>query len=222
MNTPVARARVWDLPTRLFHWTLVALIALQFATAQFGLLDMSWHFRFGYATLALIVFRVVWGFVGSQTSRFTHFVRGPGAIVAYTRATFSREPHVAIGHNPLGGWSVLVFLASISVQCVSGLFSSDGVDTDGPLADNVTSATVKFFTRVHDWNQDFLLLLIAVHVVAIALYRVVRHDDLTGPMLTGRRPLETGPLHFASNGRALVVIVLAALAVGVLALWAQN
>src|SRR5689334_12667253 len=94
-------ARVWDLPTRLFHWALVVLVALQFATAEFGWLSMEWHYRFGYATLALILFRVAWGFVGSQSSRFAEFVRGPRAVWRYLRAEISTNPQISIGHNPL-------------------------------------------------------------------------------------------------------------------------
>src|SRR5262249_12671645 len=121
MNVVKAHAQlVWDLPTRMFHWLLVVLVALQFATAEFHLLDMRWHFWFGYATLALVLFRVLWGVFGSQTSRFADFVRGPTAVWGYLRS-LAPAPK-PIGHNPLGGWSVLAMLTCLLLQSVTGLF----------------------------------------------------------------------------------------------------
>jgi cytochrome b len=210
------------LPTRLFHWALVLLIALQYATAKFHFLDMDWHFRFGYATLTLIIFRVCWGFFGSQSSRFTHFVRGPAAVVRYVRSQFSTNPQVSIGHNPLGGWSVIVLIISVLVQAVSGLFASDGVDTDGPLSDKVSSSTVKILTRVHVWNENILLILIALHVVAIALYFVLRRDDLLTPMISGKKSVVGQPMVFASLWRALLLLIISASAVTGLIVWAMR
>ena len=213
---------IWDLPTRLFHWTLVLLIALQYATAKFGFLDMDWHFRFGYATLTLIVFRVCWGFFGSQSSRFTRFVRGPVVVVRYVRSQFSTNPQVSIGHNPLGGWSAIVLIVCVLTQAISGLFASDGVDTDGPLSDKVSSSTVKILTRVHLWNENILLILIALHVVAIALYFVLRHDDLLTPMITGRKAIAGQPIVFVSLWRALLLLVISISAVTGLIVWATR
>jgi len=207
--------RVWDLPTRLFHWLLVVLIALLYATGEFGMLDMRWHFWLGYATLALIVFRVLWGLFGSQTSRFAGFVRGPAAIIAYARALFSTSPQVSIGHNPLGGWSVLALLASVGVQSVTGLFASDEIDVDGPLAARVSTRTIKLMTRLHHWNGNLLLALIGVHIAAVLLYLLVKNENLIAPMLSGRR--DFGPqdapaagLRFASGRRALALFALSA------------
>ena len=216
------KSLIWDLPTRLFHWVLVVLIALQYATAEFHFLDMDWHFRFGYATLALILFRVLWGVFGSQTSCFRHFVRGPAAVITHVRALLSTNPHVSVGHNPLGGWSVLVLLLCVAVQVLSGLFASDGIDTDGPFADRVSNAAAQAFTRVHDWNQNVLLVLIALHVVAIVLYRVLRNEDLVAAMITGRRAVETPSLRFAGIGRALVLFVICAVVVAALILWGTR
>ena len=133
---------VWDLPTRLFHWLLVVLILLLYATGEFGMLDMRWHFWFGYATLALMVFRLLWGLFGSQTSRFADFVRGPVAVGRYVKEQISTNAHFSVGHNPLGGWSVLALLLSVLVQSASGLFASDGIDTDGPFSGSVSGYTV--------------------------------------------------------------------------------
>jgi cytochrome b len=213
--------RVWDLPTRAFHWTLAVLIALQYATGEFHFLDMRWHFWFGYATLALIAFRVLWGFLGSQTSRFADFVRGPRAVFGYIRAQFSTNPQTRIGHNPLGGWSVLALLASVAVQAVSGLFTSDDIDTDGPFVAHVSDSAVKLMTRVHHWNENVLLILVCLHVVAVLLYLVVKHDDLILPMLTGRkRAVQTRDLRFASAWLALALLAICAALVAALAWWA--
>lgn len=212
--------RVWDLPTRLFHWLLVVLIVLQYATAEFHLLDMEWHIRFGYATLALIVFRLLWGIFGSQTSRFAEFVRGPSTVFRHTAALISNKAAASVGHNPLGGWSVLVLLASVLLQTVSGLFASDGIDIQGPLADRLTMAAVKTWTRIHVWNQDVLLILIALHVLAIALYFVLRNENLLSPMISGRKVVDTVPVRFAGIVRAFVLLVIASAAVAILVVWA--
>ncbi len=219
--------RIWDLPTRLFHWLLVVLIALQYATAEFHVLDMEWHFRFGYATLALIVFRLLWGIFGSQTSRFATFVRGPSAVWRHavsliSSKTTSNKTMSSIGHNPLGGWSVLVLIASVLLQTVSGLFASDAIDTAGPLSSRLTTAAAKTWTRIHVWNQNVLLILIALHVLAIGLYYVLRHENLLTPMITGHTRVQTAPLRSAGALRAWVLFGIAMAAVGALLFWAMH
>ena len=205
---------IWDLPTRLFHWALVVLIALQFATAEFGFLSMEWHYRFGWAALALIVFRIAWGFAGSQTSRFADFVRGPAVVMRYAKAMFSTNPQMHIGHNPLGGWSVLAILACVLVQAVSGLFTSDGIDEDGPFVDAVSSATVKLATKLHHLGETVLIALIALHVAAVLLHWLVKRDNLIVPMITGRKRIDSpAPVRFASGWLALVLFAIAAAAI---------
>ena len=206
--------RVWDLPTRVFHWLLVVLIAAQYATAKFHWLDMDWHMRFGLATLALLLFRLLWGFAGSQTSRFSDFVRGPRSAWIYLKSQFSTNPQGSIGHNPLGGWSVVMLLACIAVQAISGLFSSDDIITDGPLAAHVSSATVKLMTRVHVWNQSILLVLIVLHIAAVLAYLLIARVNLTRPMITGRKTMaQTEMLKFAPTWRALILLAVAIAAV---------
>jgi cytochrome b len=213
--------RVWDLPTRAFHWTLAVLIALQYATGEFHFLDMRWHFWFGYATLALIAFRVLWGFCGSQTSRFADFLRGPAAVWRYLRSQSSTNPQTRVGHNPLGGWSVVALLTSAAVQSVSGLFASDEIDTDGPFVAHVSDATVKLLTRVHHWNENVLVTLIGLHVVAVLLYLLIKHDDLIVPMLTGRkRSADARSLRFVDARMAFALFVLCAAAVAAMVWWA--
>ena len=220
-TSPLADTRIWDLPTRLFHWTLVVLVVLLYASGEFELLDMRWHFWAGYAVLALLGFRLLWGFAGSQTSRFGEFVRAPSAVVVYLKALRAGQHRVAVGHNPLGGWSVLALLASVAVQAVSGLFASDELEVDGPLVAHVSNYTVKLMTRVHHWNQNVLLALVGLHVVAVLAYLLLRHENLIRPMFSGRRALAEPPrLRFASNRLALALLLLCVGAVAALVWYA--
>jgi cytochrome b len=206
--------RVWDLPTRLFHWVLVALVALQFATAEFHWLSMQWHYRFGYATLALLVFRIVWGFFGSQTSRFADFVRAPAEVWRYVKALATGRGESTVGHNALGGWSVLVMLVLLLTQTISGLFASDGIDTDGPFVDAANGATVKWMTRVHHLGETALLVVIALHIVAVLLHWLLHHDNLITPMISGRRDIDSArSLRFAGSWRAAILFLIVAAAV---------
>ena len=211
--------RVWDLPTRVFHWTLVLLVAAQFATGEFHWLSMQWHYRFGYATLALLVFRVAWGFAGSQTSRFAEFLRGPASLWRYGKSLVSGHPARSVGHNPLGGWSVVVILLLLLAQVASGLFASDGIDADGPFVDLVAGATVKWMTRIHHLGENALIAWIVLHLLAVLLHWMLQHDDLVTPMLTGRRgggQDGTATPQFASAARAALLFALAAVVVIVL------
>jgi cytochrome b len=234
MGGTQGRVKVWDVPTRLFHWALAILILLQYGTAEWHWLDMDWHFRFGYATLALLLFRVAWGFVGSASSRFAAFVRGPRQVVRYVRTTFARDDATAgrvdtealsaesqrlLGHNPLGGWSVLVLLLSLAVQAVSGLFSSDGITVFGPLNGRVSEATAALMTTIHKLNQNVLLVLIALHIGAVLYYLVARRDDLVTPMLHGYKRVVGAAPRMVSVGRALALLVAAALVVWGVVAW---
>jgi cytochrome b len=180
---------------------------------------MTWHFWLGYVVLALLIFRVLWGIFGSQTSRFDDFVRGPFAVAAYVRSLFSTNKQASIGHNPLGGWSVLALLACVLVQAVSGLFATDEIDTDGPLVPRVSMYTVKLMTRVHHWTENVLLALVGLHVVAVLLYLLLKHENLIAPMINGRKNLpQSSQLRFASEWLALALFVLAIAGVALL-LW---
>ena len=204
---------VWDLPTRLFHWTLVLLILAQYLSGEFGLIPMAWHYWLGYATLALVVFRVLWGFLGSATSRFASFVRGPGAVVRYVREIAAGRHVSIVGHNPLGGWSVLLMLASVLVQSISGLFSSDDITETGPLADRVSDAAVEWMTRVHHLNRWVLALLIALHVIAVLMHWVIRRDNLIAAMVHGRGRAAHDSASVVSVWRAVLLLAISAIAV---------
>ena len=208
------RVKIWDAPVRLVHWALVALIAFSWWSVKAH--HMEWHLLSGYAVLGLVIFRVIWGFVGSDTARFAGFVRGPTATLAYLRTLPDRRAPAPPGHNPLGAWSVLALLGLIAGVVGLGLFS---VDTDGlesgPLADRVSFDFGRACAKLHDKGFDILLWLIGLHVAAVAFYLVYKRRDLIGPMIggSGRADADAdGPaLRFAPVWR---LIVAAAVAVG--------
>lgn len=218
MTAPV-RTLVWDLPTRLFHWLLAILILLQYGTAEWHWLSMRWHVWLGYATLALLLFRVFWGFAGSQTARFADFVRGPRRVFVYmrellaARATFDAGHNP--GHNPMGGWSVLAMLLCLLVQAITGLFASNHRRTEfGPWALHVPEAWSQRMTDIHKINQNVLLILIGLHIAVVLAYWIGKNENLVGPMLHGRKSLApTAPLRFAPALRALAILAIAALIV---------
>jgi len=187
------RIRVWDPATRLFHWLLVALVIVNVYTGLTGgLNEMKYHVLSGQAILALVLFRLAWGFVGSRRSRFSDFVRGPKAVLAYARGLLGGAYAASIGHNPMGGWSVMAMLASLLVQAVTGLYANDDIFTEGPLARTVTKATSDALTVVHDINSKVLFVLIAIHLMAVFGYLIVKHENLIKPMLTGRKRVPPG------------------------------
>ena len=175
--------RVWDLPTRLFHWLLAAGVAGAVVTGKVGGNLIEWHGRIGLLILGLLTFRVAWGFIGSPTARFASFVRGPAAIRAYLRGEWR-----GVGHNPLGALSVLALLALTLAQVGSGLFSND-IAFEGPLAALVGKDWSNRASGVHEWLLYGLLALIGLHVAAIAYYVRVRKDNLLRPMVTGWREI---------------------------------
>lgn len=180
---------VWDVPIRLFHWLLVLAVAGLVVTAKVGGNWLEWHTKLGYFVLGLVFFRLIWGFVGTTHARFGAFLRGPKAVVAYTRTLFAKHADATshVGHNPLGGWSTMVMLVLIGFQAISGLFANDDVLLEGPYANRVTKATSDFLTKLHKLNSDLILILIGIHVVAIALYYFYKKDNLVKPMLTGKK-----------------------------------
>ena len=206
---------VWDLPLRLFHWLLVALLISQVVTVNIGGNAMEYHMLGGYALLSLVLFRIVWGFAGSRHARFADFLRGPKTVIAYARslAGGAHAPHT--GHNPLGGWSVLAMLASLLVQASTGLFADDDIMTTGPLAHLVSGDTVSLCTKIHAINVWVLAALIALHLIAVMFYLLVKRENLIAPMIHGRKPgiAPAGPELRAGVGRALLILALSGLAV---------
>ena len=176
---------VWDLPTRLTHWSFVVCIAVSWWTAEQRLMD--WHRYSGYTMLGLLVFRIYWGIAGSSTARFARFLSGPRAVLAHLR--LSREQRMrSVGHTPLGSWSVVVLLLAMIVQVTLGLFATDidGLES-GPLSHLVSFDGGRVFAEAHELSFDVLIALAAVHVVAILFHLLYDRNDLTSPMLSGRK-----------------------------------
>jgi cytochrome b len=198
--------RLWDLPLRLVHWGFVLLLPALWGTSQVGMMPV--HRVLGYLALALLLFRIYWGFAGSSTARFARFVRGPATIVRYLSAK-GREP--VVGHNPLGALSVIALLALLGIQIALGLFAQD-VDGlfAGPLAHLVEYETSDTARALHQTIFYVLLGFVALHLAAILFYAVVRHDDLVRPMVTGckRMAQPSEPPTLASLSRAAIGVAL--------------
>ncbi|AZY49449.1 cytochrome b/b6 domain-containing protein [Bordetella avium] len=175
--------RIWDLPTRLFHWALVACVTGAFITVKLGGLYMDWHVRFGLVTVGLIAFRLLWGFAGPRYARFSQFLRGPATIIAYLRGRLR-----TVGHNPLGALSVMAMLLSIGFQAASGLFVSDDILIQGPLNSYVSEGVANTLTRLHKANEWIMIILVALHLLALLWYGLVKRQPLVRAMITGDAP----------------------------------
>jgi cytochrome b len=185
-ETPVA-VKVWDLPTRVFHWALLVVFLFQAASGWIGGELMRWHLYSGYALLILVVFRILWGFAGGTHARFASFLAGPAATFRFARRLFSRQAVPQLGHNPLGGWSVVLMLASLALQAATGLAANDGVMTEGPLVKWVSIETSHLLSLVHRWNFWVLVVLASLHTLAVVFHLVVKKDDVLTPMFTGEK-----------------------------------
>lgn len=213
-----SRILVWDLPTRLFHWLLVGALAGSWVTHELGLEWTELHMWFGYGALGLVVFRVMWGFVGPTHARFTSFLASPSRTRIYARHWLTGDPPRYTGHNPLGGWAIVLMLVLVLIQSVSGLFNSDDIMYSGPWQGSVSKETAELMSEIHAVNFDVLLVVIALHLAAIASYWVRWRLDLLRPMLTGRKPPHMAdPDHAISGQRLLVAVIVAGLAVA--AVW---
>ena len=184
LSNPASR-RGWDLPTRLFHWTLAVLVTFSFVTGKLGESWMAWHMRSGYSIVTLLLFRVAWGIVGSREARFASFLRGPAAARAYLQGLRAGRREVGQTHNPLGAWSVMAMLALLALQVATGLFSNDESSHEGPLAAKVSDATVDRMSSIHGWNQYAVLSIVVLHVAAVAFYRWRLRMDVIAPMVHG-------------------------------------
>lgn len=187
-NNKTIAVKVWDFPTRLFHWSLLLLvIACWWTSTEDG--DMDWHMRCGYAVLALLLFRLMWGIWGSSSARFSDFVSSPRAVFAYF-STLKNAPSVShLGHNPAGGWMVLALLGVSLLTALSGLFANDDMMSAGPLARHVSEHLSDTATTWHERLFYSLLALVMLHLAAIVFYLLVKKENLVRPMLTGLKYL---------------------------------
>jgi cytochrome b len=211
---PILPIRVWDAPTRLFHWAIVVLIGASWLSESLGW--MTIHFISGYSIIALLLFRLAWGFVGSETSRFSHFLKSPMAALRHLAHLHRREPDTGIGHNAAGGWMVLVMLVLLAVQAGTGLCANDDGATEGPLFDYVGKAWSDWLSHVHSISFTLIQIAVVLHILAIMAYAVLKRHDLVRPMITGEKylPMGTqGPV-LARPWLALVVFAIAVVVVG--------
>jgi cytochrome b len=215
-----SKIKVWDAPVRLFHWALVILMTVSYFTGRWGGDWMKFHFWSGYGILTLLFFRIAWGFVGSTTARFANFVKGPGAALGHLRELLGRNGPYDAGHNPMGGAMVVLLIFAVLAQAATGLFSAD-TDTglvSGPLAGRVADSLVDKATSFHHFWVNVLLVLAALHVVAVLVYLGWKRHNLIGAMVTGRKPVgdvvppgEPPPrLVFASGRLAVSLLIVSA------------
>ncbi|WBV44071.1 cytochrome b/b6 domain-containing protein [Pseudoroseomonas cervicalis] len=205
------RVKVWDGWVRLVHWALIGLIGLSWWSAETGRMDL--HMTSGYAILTLLLFRLGWGVVGSDTARFGRFLRSPLAALGHLRHLFRREPDREIGHNAAGGWMVLALIAALLTQAVTGLFADDQIFTRGPLARSVPPEASDWATSIHIRAFNLILALAALHVLAVGLYFLAKGQNLVRPMLTGWKWLPAGSAapRLAPFWLGLLLLALAAL-----------
>jgi len=215
------RVRIWDLPTRLFHWLLVAAVIGLVITGNLGGNWMTWHQRLGYAVLALLLFRLMWGLIGGRWSRFSHFLFSPRTLWAYLRG--QADPRVAVGHSPLGALSVLAMLALLAAQVGTGLISDDEIAFVGPLAHLVNTETALAATAWHKgWGKTLLLVLVGLHIAAIAVYRWVFGQALLPPMLHGDKRLPPDIPASADGWPQRLLALVVAAACGTVAWWVST
>jgi cytochrome b len=207
---------VWDLPIRVFHWSLLVLVGAAWWSQETG--DLNLHRMVGSVVAGLLVFRVWWGVFGSSTARFASFAKGPRAALAYARTLFSKGVDAPTpGHNPLGGWSVLALIACLVTLVACGLFAVDvdGLES-GPLSSLVTFETGRLASRVHGWAFQVLEALVVLHLLAITFYATFKRQNLVGPMVTGRGATGGQAMARGSTPALVVGIALGAATAGAL------
>ncbi|MDY0073789.1 MAG: cytochrome b/b6 domain-containing protein [Thauera sp.] len=205
--------KLWDLPIRIFHWLLLVLVVAAFISGTQGGSLISVHGWLGIAIAGLLVFRLVWGVVGSTYARFSSFIPTPGRILAYLRGEWR-----GVGHNPIGALSVFGLLAVLGFQAVSGLMANDDITFEGPLYALVSKSTSDWLSSLHRLNFWLIIALVALHVLAILFYAHIKKDNLVKPMITGRKEVDDPQLQSAQGGGLLPFII--ALAITAVVIWA--
>ena len=216
--------RVWDVPVRIVHWAMVVLLVTSVVSAKMGGGAMDWHVRSGEAMLVLVLFRIVWGFFGSRHARFASFVRGPGVVIAYARSLLRPSHAEFVGHNPLGGWMVILLLLALLVQASLGLFSNDDIATDGPLVRYISKDLSDTISSFHKRNAWVVVTLATIHIGAALFYLVRFRENLITPMMIhGVKRVSLADAgasqSAASMGWALALFALCAFAVWLLVTW---
>lgn len=214
---------IWDLPTRLVHWAIAICFVGSWITAEAGFDWTETHFRLGYCTLGLILFRVLWGVFGTTHARFASFLTGPRAVLLHVQHLWARpDPEQPLaeapGHNPLGGWAALVLLSSLCAQAVTGLFLTDDIFYAGPYNPAVSADTASWLAGLHHWNFRLLQALVGLHLLAIGWYFWRLRQNLLVPMLSGKKSSLRVSAQMAIPSSALLRAVLVALIAGA-AIW---
>ncbi len=204
------KIKVWDLPTRIFHWGMIFLLASLWWTADDG--EMDWHQVCAYSLMVLIIFRLIWGMIGSDTARFSHFIKHPKTVLDYMKQTKHQGVTSSVGHNPLGGYMVIVLILLVSMQLVSGLFATDEIFTEGPLYSFVSSDTSSLMTWLHRKVFYVMLGFASIHVLAV-IYHRIKGDKLIVPMITGYKQVpDTTQLDLKFKPVLLALLLLAVVA----------
>jgi cytochrome b len=200
---------VWDLPIRVFHWLTVLLVIAAYVTQRLNWMD--WHAWIGEAILALVLFRVLWGWFGSETARFSSFLASPSAAMRHLSHAFRREPDLQVGHNAAGGWMVMVLIVLLFGETLTGLYINNDVADSGPLTPWVPAWLANAITDGHSYIWDALVAAVALHLMAIALYAAAKGHNLLRPMVTGRKvmPATVREPKSASALLALLLLVVA-------------
>jgi cytochrome b len=223
MSEPVVAVRVWDLPTRVFHWVLALTVVGSVISAKVGGAAMVWHMRLGLLVLTLLAFRLVWGLIGGRWSRFASFVYAPGTVLRYLRGQAAPHEHLDVGHTPSGALSVFALLGLLMLQVGTGLVADDEIAYQGPLNRFAGADMVSTATSWHkSWGQGLLLTLVALHVAAIVYYLVSKRVNLVRPMLHGDKPLPADtPASADARAQRLLALALVALCAA-LAAWVGS
>jgi cytochrome b len=218
-SEPAAETPVWDLPVRIFHWSLAAAFLAAFVTNRLGVTYFKYHVWTGYLVIVLVGFRLLWGFVGTRHALFRNFVRPPREILAYVRGASAQAGQHFAGHNPAGALMVLALLAGAGVQAITGLFANDEIINVGPLYGYVTKDQSLALTSVHSKLFYLLLAAIAAHVLAVVAHKVFRNENLARAMITGRKPVELAPPQEAISSSRLWLAAPLALGVAAVLAW---
>lgn len=218
-NITTTRLRVWDLPTRLFHWLLAASTIALVVTAKMGGNAMEWHLRLGHVVLALLMFRMLWGFAGGHWSRFTTFIPSPARLLRYLKGQGTAADKA--GHNPLGALSVIAMLLILAVQVGTGLVSDDEIAFAGSLVRFVSGDTIGWATTWHKgWGQWLLYAILGLHLVAIVYYSLLQREKLVPAMVHGNKNVAQHNLPASRDGWGVALSAfLFAAACAVMAYW---
>jgi cytochrome b len=226
-NTIMISAPVWDIFVRCFHWSLVSLFTFSIVSAKLGGNWIEWHVKSGYAILALVLFRIVWGFVGGEYARFGSFLSGPMRGIRFALGLLKKQTQHVVGHNPVGGWMVLVLLLLLALQASLGLISNDEIATTGPLARYVSDDTSISAMTWHRRIGDGLLILVGIHVAAVLFHVFVKKEGLIRAMFSGKKELpeslarEANAARRASLPLGFVVLTIAIVAVTIAVNWSS-